>query len=93
MRQWLGSLAFTIFLVVAVAVYASLLFATLPLPGNDPYRWAVGWARAIMRALRRFCGLDWSVSGRDQMEDGPGIVSAETPEEAVTAALAAIARG
>jgi len=35
----------------------------------------------------------WSVSGRDQMEGGPGIVSAETPEEAVTVALAAIARG
>jgi uncharacterized protein (TIGR00725 family) len=32
----------------------------------------------------------WSVSGQDQMEDGPGIVSAETPEEAVVAALAAL---
>ena len=74
MRQWLGSLAFTIFLVVAVAVYASLLFATLPLPGNDPYRWAVGWARAIMRALRRFCGLDWSVSGREHLPSAAAIV-------------------
>jgi 1-acyl-sn-glycerol-3-phosphate acyltransferase len=73
-RQWLGSLAFTIFLVVAVAVYASLLFATLPLPGNDPYRWAVGWARAIMRALRRFCGLDWSVSGREHLPSAAAIV-------------------
>jgi uncharacterized protein (TIGR00725 family) len=35
----------------------------------------------------------WSVSGRDRMAGGPGIVSAETPEEAVTVALAAIARG
>jgi len=35
----------------------------------------------------------WSVSGREQMEGGPGIVPAETPEDAVTAALAAIARG
>jgi uncharacterized protein (TIGR00725 family) len=35
----------------------------------------------------------WSVSGRDRMEGGPGIVSVETPEEGVTAALAAIARG
>jgi 1-acyl-sn-glycerol-3-phosphate acyltransferase len=74
MRQWLGSLAFSIFLVVAVAVYASLLFATLPLPGNDPYRWAVGWARAIMRALRRFCGLDWSVSGREHLPSSAAIV-------------------
>jgi len=33
----------------------------------------------------------WSVSGREQMEGGPGIVPAETPGEAVAAALAAIA--
>ncbi len=32
----------------------------------------------------------WSVSGRDQMEGGPGIVPAETPQEAVAAALKAI---
>jgi uncharacterized protein (TIGR00725 family) len=32
----------------------------------------------------------WSVSGREQMEGGPGIVSVETPEEAVAAALAAL---
>ena len=35
----------------------------------------------------------WSVSGREQMEDGPGIVAVETAEEAVTAALQAIAPG
>jgi uncharacterized protein (TIGR00725 family) len=32
----------------------------------------------------------WSVSGRDQMEGGPGIVAVETAEEAVAAALEAI---
>jgi uncharacterized protein (TIGR00725 family) len=32
----------------------------------------------------------WSVSGRDQMEGGPGIVAAETAAEAVAAALEAI---
>lgn len=32
----------------------------------------------------------WSVSGREEMEGGPGIVPVETPEEAVAAALAAI---
>lgn len=33
----------------------------------------------------------WRVSGREEMEGGPGIVSAETPELAVAAALGAIA--
>ncbi|HMJ72279.1 MAG TPA: TIGR00725 family protein [Solirubrobacterales bacterium] len=32
----------------------------------------------------------WSVSGREQMKGGPGIVPAETPEEAVAAALEAL---
>jgi 1-acyl-sn-glycerol-3-phosphate acyltransferase len=73
-RQWLGSLAFSIFFVLSVPVYASLLFVTLPLPGNDPYRWAVAWAGAIMRGLRRFCGLDYSVSGREHLPSGGAVV-------------------
>ncbi len=32
----------------------------------------------------------WSVSGRDTMEGGPGIVAVDTPEAAVVAALGAI---
>ena len=74
MRQWLGSLAFSIFLVVSVPVYSFLLFATLPLPGNDPYRWAVGWARVVMRALHRFCRLDYRVSGQEQLPSDAAIV-------------------
>jgi uncharacterized protein (TIGR00725 family) len=34
----------------------------------------------------------WSVSGREAMEGGPGIVPAETTEQAVVAALDAIGR-
>jgi uncharacterized protein (TIGR00725 family) len=33
----------------------------------------------------------WSVSGREDMEGGPGILTAETPEQAVAAALQATA--
>jgi 1-acyl-sn-glycerol-3-phosphate acyltransferase len=73
-RQWLGSLAFSVFFVISVAVYASLLFLTLPLPGNDPYRWAVGWAKAILRALKIFCRLDYRVSGREHLPVGGAVV-------------------
>jgi uncharacterized protein (TIGR00725 family) len=48
----------------------------------------IGHARAIDRtviALR-----SWELSGRDRMEGAPGIVPAETPAEAVAAALAAL---
>lgn len=45
----------------------------------------IGHARALGRtvvALR-----SWELSGRDRMEGAPGVVPAETPAEAVTAAL------
>jgi uncharacterized protein (TIGR00725 family) len=48
----------------------------------------IGHARAIGRtviALR-----SWSLVGRDRMEGAPGIVPAETAEQAVAAALAAL---
>ena len=61
---------------------------------------AVGgeWGTLSEIALARNLGRtvvalrSWSVSGREQMEGGPGIVAVETPEAAVSAALEAIAR-
>jgi hypothetical protein len=48
----------------------------------------IGFARIIgheVVALR-----SWSLDGRERMAGGPGVVSAETAEEAVAAALAAL---
>jgi len=48
----------------------------------------VGFARALGRpviALR-----SWSLTGRERMEDAPGVVSAETAREAVDLALQAL---
>jgi uncharacterized protein (TIGR00725 family) len=49
----------------------------------------IGHARSIGRtvvALR-----SWSLTGRDRMEDAPGVIPAESAEEAVAAALAELA--
>ncbi len=46
----------------------------------------IGFARTLGRtvvALRR-----WTLDGRDGMRRAPGVIPAETPEEAVAAALA-----
>jgi uncharacterized protein (TIGR00725 family) len=48
----------------------------------------IGFARAIGRtvvALR-----SWELSGREQMQAAPGVLTAETPAEAVAQALASI---
>jgi uncharacterized protein (TIGR00725 family) len=51
----------------------------------------IGFARAIgheVVALR-----SWELSGRERMRGGPGVLPADTAEEAVTAALGALGRG
>ena len=48
----------------------------------------IGFARAIGRpvvALR-----SWEVRGREELADAPGVIPAETPAEAIAAALAAL---
>jgi hypothetical protein len=46
----------------------------------------IGHARAIGRTV--IVLRSWSLSGRDRMEGAPGVITAETAEEAVAAALA-----
>lgn len=46
----------------------------------------IGHARSIGRTVVVL--RSWTLVGRDEMEGAPGIVQAETPEEAVAAALA-----
>jgi uncharacterized protein (TIGR00725 family) len=45
----------------------------------------IGFARVIGHEVR-----SWELEGRERMRGGPGVVSAETAAEAVTAALAAL---
>jgi uncharacterized protein (TIGR00725 family) len=51
----------------------------------------IAHARNLGRAVVAL--RSWSVSGREEMEGAPGIVPAETPAEAVAAALAALRSG
>lgn len=50
----------------------------------------IAHARNLERAVVAL--QSWSVSGREGMEDGPGIETAETAEEAVAATLARLAQ-
>jgi 1-acyl-sn-glycerol-3-phosphate acyltransferase len=74
MRQWLGSIAFTLFFFVSVPVYALLLFATAPLPRSDPYRWAVAWVEVVFFMLRKLCGLSYTVAGLDNLPSDGSVI-------------------
>ena len=74
MRQWLGSIVFTALLFVSVPVYALLLFVTLPLPRNDPYRWAVAWVDTVFFLLRKLCRLSYSVAGLEHFTGAGSVI-------------------
>jgi uncharacterized protein (TIGR00725 family) len=62
--------------------------ATIAVGGGWGTLSEIGHARSMGRpvvALR-----SWSLSGRGDMESAPGVIATSTPEEAVTAALAAL---
>ncbi len=48
----------------------------------------IGHARTIGRTVVAL--HSWTLIGRDKMEGAPGVIPVESPEEAVTAALAAL---
>jgi len=69
--QWLGSLAFTIFLFVWTGFYSvffSLVGGLLPFR----YRFALarGWARPLLGALRLCCRLDYRIEGAEHLPPG-----------------------
>jgi 1-acyl-sn-glycerol-3-phosphate acyltransferase len=72
-RQWLGSVAFTLYLFVSVAVYASLLLpVAVLLPRRTTYAAAASWARSVLFMLRWLCKLDYAVEGLEHL---PGTTS------------------
>jgi 1-acyl-sn-glycerol-3-phosphate acyltransferase len=69
--QWLGSLAFTIFLFIwtgCYAVFFSLVAAFLPFRAR--FALARGWARPLLAALRLCCRLDYRIEGAERLPPG-----------------------
>ena len=74
MRQWLGSIGFTLYLFLSVPVYAFLLFVALPFPRLGPYRWARAWVDSVFVMLRWLCRLDYRVEGREHLPGASSVV-------------------
>lgn len=67
MRQWLGSIAFTLVLFVSVAVYGWVVLILRLFGYRAMYAGVMLWCRAVMTLLRWFCGIDYSVRGLDRL--------------------------
>lgn len=74
MRQWIGSVLFTVVLFVSVPIYAPIVLLTAPLPARITYRVVRFWVRAMLGALERLCGLGYTVEGYEHLPVSASIV-------------------
>jgi 1-acyl-sn-glycerol-3-phosphate acyltransferase len=73
-RQWLGSVAFTLYLFVSVAIYGSLVLPTVLLPRHVTFAAAAAWARSVLFMLRWLCKLDYVVEGLEHLPARSSVV-------------------
>lgn len=66
-RQWIGSILFTVYLFLSVPVYALFVLATAPLPHRITYRAVGGWVASVLFMLKHLCRLDFVVEGGDEL--------------------------
>jgi 1-acyl-sn-glycerol-3-phosphate acyltransferase len=73
-RQWLGSIAFTLYLFVSVPVYGTLVLPTILLSRRVTYAAAVAWAKSVLFMLRWLCKLDYVVEGGEHLPPRSSVV-------------------
>jgi 1-acyl-sn-glycerol-3-phosphate acyltransferase len=66
-RQWLGSIVFTLYLFISVPIYGALVLLTAPLPRRVTYASSLGWVKSVLWLLRVLCRLDYTVEGREHL--------------------------
>jgi 1-acyl-sn-glycerol-3-phosphate acyltransferase len=67
-RQWLGSILFTLVLFVSVPIYGAFVFvATAFLPRRCTYAASRAWVDFVLELLRVLCRLDYRVEGRENL--------------------------
>lgn len=74
MRQWLGSILFTVYLFVSVLFYGSAALLAALLPRRYCYAVAVAWAQAGLAILRICCGLKHTVAGEQNLPEMPCVI-------------------
>lgn len=74
MRQWIGSVLFTLYLFISVPIYSLFVLATAPLPHRVTYRTVNGWVDSVLLLLKHLCRLDFVVEGREHLPADPSVV-------------------
>lgn len=73
MRQWVGSILFTLYLFVSVPIYGVLVVLTAPFPRRVTYAASLVWVDSVLWLLRVLCRLDYVVEGRENLPARNGV--------------------
>jgi 1-acyl-sn-glycerol-3-phosphate acyltransferase len=65
--QWLRSLLFTSYFFLITPVHSLVIVLLFWLPYRHLYPLAAQWARHVLWALKHFCGLSYTVTGRENL--------------------------
>jgi len=70
LRQWAGSILFTLYLFISLPLYASWILLMAPFSNRgQSMRVAVAWADSVLYMLRKLCRLDYEVEGKHLLQE------------------------
>ena len=70
LRQWTGSIFFTLYLFMSVPLYASWILLTAPFSNRkQSMRIGVAWANSVLYMLRKLCRLNYEVKGKHFLQE------------------------
>jgi 1-acyl-sn-glycerol-3-phosphate acyltransferase len=73
-RQWAGSILFTLLLFLSVPLYGFVALLTAPLPRRYTYGVALAWVDSMLWLLRVLCRLEYRVEGRQHLPKRSSVV-------------------
>ena len=76
-RVWVGSVLFTAWLYLSMAVLATVAAPLLLLPRRNAWGLVRLWVRGVIGGLRLFCGVRVEVRGREHLPTGGALVAAK----------------
>jgi 1-acyl-sn-glycerol-3-phosphate acyltransferase len=70
LRQWAGSILFTLYLFISLPLYASWILLLAPFSNREQsMRVGVAWADSVLYMLRKLCRLDYEVEGKHFLQE------------------------
>ena len=73
MRQLLGSVLFTALLFVSVVLWAVVICIAVPFGRTAQYKLVLIWLRFVLRSLKFLCRLDYTIEGKENIPETPGV--------------------